>query len=228
VLNVLLLPSSNGKTNYLLKNINLRYVVTLVVALPLWLSAQEVITFMFDGGVQGGYSYIIGDSGFDSYVVAGIHVRYKFDQRWSLRAQVQQHVYPESSSKWGNIDISAEYNFFQYGIDTYNLWVKEVSPFIALGVGITSTLNELKTNPISGLKRVYVPIGIGVKWKFADKWQLQATWQHQVYLMKDDLDNEGWDGSITNIMNNDMLSTFTVGLSIDFFRYRRKSTYYSQ
>lgn len=201
--------------------------MTLIVALPLWLSAQEVTTFMFDGGIQGGYSYIIGDSGFDSYVVAGIHVRYKFDQRWSLRAQVQQHVYP-AKSEWGNIDISAEYNFFRYGIDEYDLRVKAVSPFIAIGVGITSTLNELKTDPVSGLKRVYVPIGIGVKWKFADKWQLQATWQHQVYLTRDDLDKMGWDGAITNIMNNDVLSTFTVGLSIDFFRLKRKSTYYAQ
>lgn len=198
-----------------------------MVALPLWLSAQEVTTFMFDGGIQGGYSYIIGDSGFDSYVVAGIHVRYKFDQRWSLRAQVQQHVYP-AKSEWGNIDISAEYNFFRYGIDEYDLRVKAVSPFIAIGVGITSTLKELKTDPVSGLKRVYVPIGIGVKWKFADKWQLQATWQHQVYLTRDDLDKMGWDGAITNIMNNDVLSTFTVGLSIDFFRLKRKSTYYAQ
>ena len=201
--------------------------MTLIVALPLWLSAQEVTTFMFDGGVQGGYSYIIGDSGFDSYVVAGIHVRYKFDQRWSLRAQVQQHVYP-AKSEWGNIDISAEYNFFRYGIDEYDLRVKAVSPFIAIGVGITSTLKELKTDPVSGLKRVYVPIGIGVKWKFADKWQLQATWQHQVYLTRDDLDKMGWDGAITNIMNNDVLSTFTVGLSIDFFRLKHKSTYYAQ
>ncbi len=198
-----------------------------MVALPLWLSAQEVTTFMFDGGIQGGYSYIIGDSGFDSYVVAGIHVRYKFDQRWSLRAQVQQHVYP-AKSEWGNIDISAEYNFFRYGIDEYDLRVKAVSPFIAIGVGITSTLKELKTDPVSGLKRVYVPIGIGVKWKFADKWQLQATWQHQVYLTRDDLDKMGWDGAITNIMNNDVLSTFTVGLSIDFFRLKHKSTYYAQ
>lgn len=210
-----------------MKDINLRYVVTLIVALPLWLSAQEVTTFMFDGGIQGGYSYIIGDSGFDSYVVAGIHVRYKFDQRWSLRAQVQQHVYP-AKSEWGNIDISAEYNFFRYGIDEYDLRVKAVSPFIAIGVGITSTLKELKTDPVSGLKRVYVPIGIGVKWKFADKWQLQATWQHQVYLTRDDLDKMGWDGAITNIMNNDVLSTFTVGLSIDFFRLKHKSTYYAQ
>ena len=198
-----------------------------MVALPLWLSAQEVTTFMFDGGIQGGYSYIIGDSGFDSYVVAGIHVRYKFDQRWSLRAQVQQHVYP-AKSEWGNIDISAEYNFFRYGIDEYDLRVKAVSPFIAIGVGITSTLKELKTDPVSGLKRVYVPIGIGVKWKFADKWQLQATWQHQVYLTRDDLDKMGWDGAITNIMNNYVLSTFTVGLSIDFFRLKHKSTYYAQ
>ena len=201
--------------------------MTLIVALPLWLSAQEVTTFMFDGGIQGGYSYIIGDSGFDSYVVAGIHVRYKFDQRWSLRAQVQQHVYP-AKSEWENIDISAEYNFFRYGIDEYDLRVKAVSPFIAIGVGITSTLKELKTDPVSGLKRVYVPIGIGVKWKFADKWQLQATWQHQVYLTRDDLDKMGWDGAITNIMNNDVLSTFTVGLSIDFFRLKHKSTYYAQ
>ena len=211
----------------------------LIVALPIWSTAQEVTTFMFDGGIQGGYNYIIGDGNVQSAAIAGPFIRYKFDRHWAVRAQIQQQVTPKY--EWANADISVEYNFFRYGVDPYDKRVKAISPFIAIGFGFTSNVKkepifcvtdkQMKFdlgNCLSTLERVYIPIGIGLKWKFADKWQLQALWQHQIYLLKDDLDNKGWHGSATNIMNNDVFSTFTVGISVDFFRLRYKRTFYPQ
>ena len=90
---------------------------------------------------------------------------------------------------------------------------------------------------------VYVPVGIGLKWKFANRWQLQVAWQHQVYLS----DNvEGYLPNIDfkegdrlteithgvldnshdlngfNILNNDLTSSLTVGIVYEFGDQRYK------
>ena len=75
----------------------------------------------------------------------------------------------------------------------------------------------------------YLPVGVGLKWKFAERWQLQLAWQHNVYLdQKGDglegipsYDNtHGMNGS--NLMNNDVASTLTAGVVFEFGREERK------
>ena len=68
-------------------------------------------------------------------------------------------------------------------------------------------------------------MAIGLKWKFAERWQLQVAWQHNVYVDKngDALEgNSAFDNTYqmngTNIMNNDITSTLTVGLMFEFGR----------
>ena len=75
---------------------------------------------------------------------------------------------------------------------------------------------------------VYLPVALGVKWKFADRWQLQMAWQHNVYV---DINGDGLEGieefdntydmNGANIMNNDVTSTLTVGLVYEFFREKK-------
>jgi hypothetical protein len=80
---------------------------------------------------------------------------------------------------------------------------------------------------------MYIPIGVGVKWKFAPRWQLQLAWQHQIYMSNGD----GLEGVITqdnpskfndsyqmngsNILNNDITSTLTLGVVFEFAREKK-------
>ena len=36
----------------------------------------------------------------------------------------------------------------------------------------------LEDNSIVG---IYLPVGVGLKWKLGERWQLQAAWQHNVF-----------------------------------------------
>jgi hypothetical protein len=88
---------------------------------------------------------------------------------------------------------------------------------------------------------VYIPVGIGVKWKFAPRWQLQACWQHQIYLSDNvegymrEYDNaeaiadygnsilsNSHDLNGSNLFNNDLVSTLTVGVVFEFGRREKK------
>ena len=72
---------------------------------------------------------------------------------------------------------------------------------------------------------VYIPVGIGVKWMFAERWQLHAAWQHQVYVTSQGDGIEGLPAlnnthnlNGTNFMNFDMTSTLTVAIVFEFWK----------
>ena len=91
--------------------------------------------------------------------------------------------------------------------------------------GIPKTRNKKskldETKPISA----YVPLGIGVKWMFANRWQLQAVWQQQVYITSigDRIEgnpelNNSYELNGNNIMNNDLTSSITIGVVFEFWK----------
>ena len=150
-----------------------------------------------------------------------------------------------------HFDITAEYNFFRFGtLSEYNVNMRPVTPFVFLGVGMTAynpvALRstgypplgwQKKTNPVTQKEQweysepdyaMYIPVGVGLKWKFAPRWQLQLAWQHQIYVfngdglegaipdLKPSLFNDEYQMNGTNILNNDVTSTLTVGLVFEF------------
>lgn len=151
-----------------------------------------------------------------------------------------------------HFDITAEYHFFRFGtLSEYNVNMHPVTPFIFLGVGMTAynpvALRstgypplgwQKKTNPVTQKEQweysepnfaMYIPVGVGLKWKFAERWQLQIAWQHQIYVCNGDgLEGKYVPGALnnpldnsyqingSNILNNDVTSTLTVGLVFEF------------
>ena len=83
-------------------------------------------------------------------------------------------------------------------------------------------VNTFNTSAITPY--LYIPLGIGVKWMFAERWQLQAVWQHQIYVQNGDgleglpqLNNSHNLNGI-NIMNNDLVSSLTIGVVFEFWK----------
>ena len=136
--------------------------------------------------------------------VVGGQFRYKFDQRWALqiKAQRQRITFRNETrdtifyNPLMHVDVTAEFNFFRFGYNVHDRRVKKFTPFVSLGVGMTvfNTEASYKGNEnylLSGQQplllqadsvgvSVYIPLSIGVKWKFHKRWQLQAAWQHQI------------------------------------------------
>ena len=149
-------------------------------------------------------------------------------------------------------DMICEFNFFQFGAPSYDYRVKTFTPYLFLGIGGTMSNKEaipaaIEAMPLVDRGRInlsaYIPVGVGMKWKIADRWQLQVAWQHQIYL-SDNLEgylfgidffenkelmklthgvlNNSHKINGFNILNNDITSTLTVGIAYEFGEQRYK------
>lgn len=198
-------------------------------------------------GLQAGASCYTGDaakvfskqSGYLHLCEAyGAQARYKFDSRWSLqvKGQRQRIAYTYSDTVWRNpmwnVDLTAEFNFFRFGVHPYDLRLKPVTPYIFIGVGVNMCNSRATVKDsmyplvkMTDKPNVYIPVGIGVKWMFAERWQLHAAWQHQVYVTSQGDGIEGLPAlnnthnlNGTNFMNFDMTSTLTVAIVFEFWK----------
>lgn len=221
-----------------------KWFLVIAISLPVCVWADSRM-YHCEAGLQAGLGYYVGDLTHHIFQnpldVYGGQFRYKFDKRWALqvKAQRQRISFRENGTTgvlyynpmW-HIDVTAEFNFFRFGQRQYDDRVKPVTPYIFIGVG-TSLYNKQATPTKSStyplMKEVnvgaYIPFGIGVKWKFADRWQLQAAWQHQIFFMDNieglpSADNtHKLNGS--NILNNDLTSSLTVGIVFEFAKEKK-------
>ncbi len=189
--------------------------------------------YRFDFGVLGGGGYYVGDATGHIFQniqpAAGAFFRYKFNSRWSLQAKSQwqpiKFPAPEDdlAVKNNNLitrhlvatDVVGEFNFFRYGSSVYDGRVKRVSPymFLGFGVGVYGVGQKMRIAP-------YIPLGFGLKWLFAPHCQLFLAWQHNIYFT-DNLEQteeygNTYDLNGTNIIRNDLTSTFTLGFAVQF------------
>ncbi len=195
-------------------------------------------------GLQGGLGYYVGDVTdhvFSNIREAyGAQFRYKFDMRWALqiKGQGQRIAFPEAvhldANQLVNLDAVGEFNFFRFGAKQYDDRIKPLTPYIFLGVGmgIYTGVRDIKigedeegkkiTEPQADKTRAaaYIPFGLGLKWKFADRWGLQLAWQHNLYFA-DDLENSilydnAYELNGSNILKNDLSSSLTIGIIFEF------------
>lgn len=203
------------------------YILGLFVVLllhPLALCAQPK-QFFCEVGVKGGTGYYVGEQ--TSHIfnhprwAGGGEVRYKFDQRWSIRVQGLVHDIYIPQKKGGfdklnvNIDAAAEFNFFRLGLKQYDKRVKTYSPYIFLGVGCGIFNYDGST-----IGAAYIPLGIGFRWKFSQRCGLNLAWQHNIYF-SDKLEgmpnqNNKYELNGSNIFNNDLTSQLTLGIVFEF------------
>ena len=226
-----------------------RYIVVVVLFLCSGADAyaQEVgqeHPYLCEIGIQGGIGYYVGDAAPHIFMnpreAYGLHFRYKLSRRWALQAKVSgQRIGGNDydikgvklDTKWQNLlanaDAIAEFNFFKFGSSSYDDRIKPYTPYIFIGLGIgvhdsnwIMPQNEADTCRVGAKVVGYVPVGIGFKWKFADRVGLNIAWQHNIYFAdniegRKTLDNKhqlnGW-----NWMNCDVTGMLTIGLVIEF------------
>lgn len=203
----------------------LRY--SLVFILLLGVSGVHAERYLCEIGIVGGGSYYVGDANpsiFQHIQPAyGAIFRYKFDSRWVLAAKgmhsniVYSNLNTTSTSDITTIDVSAEFNFFKIERSTYDRMAKTYSPYLSIGLGAAVyTPNKV------GL---YTPLTFGFKWNIAPLVNMHVEWQHQFYLT-DNLEgadnlNDSYNLNGSNFLRNDLFSTFTLGLSINFWKEKK-------
>ena len=208
--------------------------VVLMMLLSLTNAAAEQLPYLCDIGVQGGIGYYIGDAQHHPFLypreVYGGQFRYKFNNRWAIQVKGQYQkinfkVDDPNSALFGNrlqndminIDAVGEFNFFRYGERTLDTRIKPITPYIFLGLGFALS-NDY--NQPYGCFSVYLPMGLGMKWRFAPRWQMIVTWQHNLYFgdRLENVDEFGntYDMNGSNFFNNDLTGQLTAGIVFEF------------
>lgn len=141
-----------------------------------------------------------------------------------------------------HVDVVGEYNFFRFGQREYDRRVKVITPYIFLGLG-ASVYNRNATLKTPNMayptllgERVhhnvgwYIPLGFGMKWQIVPRLGMTLAWQHQIYFAdniegmlsgKDDHLNDPDRLNGSNILNNDLTSTLTLGLVFSFAKEKK-------
>lgn len=228
-----------------------QYILIIVLCLLAWVpvevSAQEnarSANYLCEIGLQGGVGYYVGDAA--PYIFMqpceayGAHFRYKFTPRWAIQVKgLSQRItgweYDEHmnqlDTKWENnlinLDVMGEFNFFRFGGAEYDRRVKQFTPYIFLGIGASlhggarDYSHTENWKPYSQVS-MYLPVGIGLKWKFAPWCGLNIAWQHNWYF------TDGVEGSATlrdlhelngrNWFNCDITGQLTAAVVFEFGR----------
>ena len=176
-------------------------------------------------GLSSGGSYYLGDANNKLFnnmqFVYGGFLRYNFNPRFALKAELINTSVVVAKYNINNAlfaaDLCGEFNFFDLEQNTSNRFSKSFSPFIFAGVGMMTDLYINQKFPEPSF-----PFGIGVKVKLAERWNLTGQWSNRILLFSDNMENNtnfsnpnNLNGS--NIFNNDLLSTITVGISYNFW-----------
>jgi hypothetical protein len=183
------------------------------------LSAQT--DYLAEIGVNGGGSYMLDNQNGipfrNSKLDFGLVYRHNFNERLSAHAEWNNtkiayynklSAIPNEIIGLNMIDICGEFNFFDLIKKQYKPKSKSFSPYIFTGLGWAMTSNSNCFN---------IPFGIGFKYKMGNRLNLNAKWAHRITL------NDEIEGVIsplngTNILNNDFISTYTIGISYDFWK----------
>ena len=200
--------------------------------------------FLCELGIQGGAGYYVGEAAPHIFMnpreAYGLHFRYKFTSRWAIQVKVSgqrisgyDYTYEvnrgpiRQDTKWTNqminADVMAEFNFFRLGaLNKYDKRILPYTPYIFLGIGMGAYGDMMKGTSGTVNLAGYVPLGIGFKWKFAERCGLNIAWQHNIYFsdnlevrgsMDNRFDMNGW-----NWMNCDLTGMMTVAFVFEFAR----------
>jgi len=198
----------------------IRLIILVVFGLiTIHLSAQE--DYKAEIGVSGGGSYYLGDA--NSLPFKNMNLafsgffRYRFDPRLAARIELTDAKISVNGTQNTILatDFCGEFNFFDLEKSENKLFSKTFSPYIFAGVGVIQDANT----------EMSLPFGVGLKVKLANHWNLDVKWSNRL-LFADNLEGTAFNTPYnnsnylngSNLLNNDLLSTLTIGISFDLWK----------
>ena len=187
------------------------------------ISAQD--DYRAEIGIAGGGAYYLGDANSQLFknttFTYGALLRYRLNPRIAFRAEWNKAKVVWTGNSVGNnvnvLDICGEFNFFDLEKNEYKRESRTFSPYIFAGIGVAnySYINNSTYTPT-------IPFGVGMKVRLNTKWNLNAQWSNRL-LMSDKLEgtallNNPNNLNGTNFLNNDLLSTVTIGFTYNFWK----------
>lgn len=156
--------------------------------------------------------------------------KYRFDPRRAVALNVSygqlkgssedvKTYYPltttyDFKSKVADVGLRLEYNFWPFGTGYEYRGAKQLTPYVAIGLGMTIAKAEGKS-----ATGVNMPIGVGVKYKMGDRLNLAAEWAMH-FTSSDELDGIKDPYGIKSsglFKNTDCYSHLRLSLSYDLW-----------
>lgn len=223
-----------------------RLAAVVLLLFPVYvISAQELEYNMELGGMAGG-SFYMGDANyttpFKSMALAGgLLARYNINPRMAVKGDLaigrikgttegMTNKYPNGAhTSFGRnvyeLGAQFEYNFFAYGTGAGYKDSHRLAPYLLAGVGMTYA-----PKPANHVVAMNIPVGIGVKYKLADRINVGAEWTMR-FTTSDKLDVTNTEGlqlddpygiNSKGLKNKDSYSWLMLYVSYDMFpKYRR-------
>ena len=217
----------------------IRYAITGFLLLLAGLMNAQEDTYFAEIGVHGGSSYYLGDA--NNVLFKNAQLSYGLIYRQKFNPRLAAHLSWNSATVAGKgsidnvnnipfnnrvnaFDLAGEFNFFSYERKEYLPFSKTFTPFVFAGVGtvigdsIETRLSKKNSLPFG----VSIPFGVGFKMMIGDRLNLNVIWSSRM-MFSDDLEgkkvfNDPAKLNGTNIFNNDMLSTLSVGITLNIWK----------
>lgn len=192
--------------------------------------AQEEDEYAFEVGAMGGGSFYLGDANFAFYKglkpAGGVYGRWNINPRQAVKFNVLYAgikgdatslatKYPDiegqqwqfNSSLW-DISLTYELHFWGYGMWGTYKGHRRLTPYISFGLGATIGKNTTTAN---------IPVGVGVKYKLAPRWNVGLDWSVH-FSLSDDLDGikDPYNISSGLLKNKDSYCLTMLFVSYDF------------
>lgn len=165
--------------------------VILLLGMVCVVSAQELEYNMELGGMAGG-SFYMGDANYTTpmknlALAGGVLARYNINPRMAVKGDLAvgrikgtteglANKFPDGANTAFNRNVyelgaQFEYNFFAYGTGAGYKDSRRLAPYILTGVGLTYA-----PKPANHVVAMNLPVGIGVKYKLAERLNVGAEW----------------------------------------------------
>lgn len=191
------------------------------------LYAAEENDYRAEVGILGGGSWYTGDANLVPFRGLtpnyGALFRYRFDTRLAARAEggyttaKADVADPKFTNPVYTLDVCGEFNFFDLERNEYKRFSKTFAPYIFVGVGMMVHGYEEQTAVGAS-----IPFGVGIKVKLGGRFNFNAQLSNRL-LLSDRLEGfEQWNNpnklNGSNFLNNDLLSSITVGITFDVWK----------
>lgn len=204
----------------------IRYLLFTVLVVPA-LNGYAQEKYRGEIGPSAGSSFYIGDANTKLFAnqnfTYGLQYRHKFNSRLAVTGEWNSTKVNGGATLLNNpvnaFDLSGEFNFFDLEDKAYKPFSQKYSTFVFAGVG--SMLYDYEMQ--SQFKFSYL-FGAGVKFMLGERMNLNLRWSNRL-LLSDKIEgikqlNNAYDLNGSNLLNNDLLSTLSVGLTINIFKER--------
>lgn len=214
-----------------------KYILLLCSILCFCSSWAQEKEYMYEIGAGIGSSWTYGDINRSSVLynpafASEIQFRYNLNLRWAVAMDLSlnrlkgdskdfDNVFPQGAQwsfdrRYYQFDFRPEFTFWNYGWGSDYREKHRIAPFLTAGLGFGWANGESSADNRS-TTMISIPLGAGIKWKMAPRWDLQltGTWSK---IFGDAVDgiNDPYQMGTTAPTNTDWIGSIMMSVTFCF------------